>query len=94
MFVKGKSGNPAGKPRGATNKFKIDVAAICKKHDVDPAEAIVLLLKESEDPEFRLRCASELLPYVSAKLRSVEISAAEGQKFQFNIIYGDKHNDR
>lgn len=84
--------NPKGRPVGTKTRFKIDVAEICVKHNVNPAEAIVLLLKETEDPEFKLRCASELLPYCASKFKSIEISTGEGAQFRLNIIQSSTEN--
>lgn len=76
-----------GRPKGSKSKHKTDVAARLRKLGFDPIDTLVGIANEPDNPiEFRLRAASELLPYIAPKLRSVEVAIKQEEPFTFQFI--------
>jgi hypothetical protein len=91
LFKKGEVGNPAGRPKGSKNKFKIDASEVFKKHNYNPLiELIKLGQKENLTDRLRMETNAELCQYLYPKLKSVEITADEAlERFQLVFNVGD-----
>jgi hypothetical protein len=96
-FQKGKSGNPAGRPKD-THRIRFDVAEICKKNGCNPFEILAQIAAATIDipPEqkkyltarIRMEAAAELAQYLAPKLKAVELSADADNPVQVTINLG------
>lgn len=71
-FVKGKSGNPSGRSKGATNKTSNRVKALCEKLITSNYSQIEKEFKGLTGKE-KLNAFTALLPYVLPKLQSTTL---------------------
>lgn len=81
--------NPNGRPKGATNKVKYDVGAILDAHKFNPVAELITLARKTKKESIKMNCCTELLSYVAAKLKSLEITSdAEKESFQMYMSFG------
>jgi len=89
-FVKGKSGNPAGRPKGTAHKI-INAIEIMQGQGFCP---ILKAIEMINDPEVRHRERAELVNKLMDKytpnLKSIEHSGDVGAQYALNIIYPTK----
>lgn len=78
-WVKGKSGNPRGKPKGTPNKTTRDVRAAIAEMAQDRAADVGRWLDEVEDPARRLELYARLIEYHVPKLSSVTLNLRDMQ---------------
>jgi hypothetical protein len=81
-FPKGKSGNPAGRPKGAKNKITYEVAQICADNGCNPFEVLAQIsagtLEVTDEQRkyfgirLRMEASAELAQYLAPKLKSIE----------------------
>lgn len=89
LFKKGNNSNPAGRPKGAKGRFKLDASEVFKKHNYDPMlELIKLGQKENLTDRLRMETNAELCQYLYPKLKSVELSAAQKENISLMINCG------
>jgi transposase len=87
MFKKGISGNPTGRPTGATNnistvvKKQIETILTGKFTTVSIEQDIAAL-----EPKDRLMVYMKLLEYSIPKMRSIELKADENQNFIITVL--------
>jgi len=77
-FVKGQSGNPSGRPKGARDKLNRKVDEKLAELGCDPIEGMARIALEAErkgDLPLAARCYSELAQYVAPKRRSFDVTA-------------------
>jgi len=75
-FVKGVSGNPSGRPKGARDKLNRKVDEKLAELGCDPILGLGRIgMKAEEEGDLALaaRCYSDLAQYIAPKRRSVEI---------------------
>lgn len=75
-FERGKSGNPAGRPKGAENRLTREIRDMLKAVIEDELERLPTSLQSLPDPE-RLQVLLKLLPYVLPKVEAVSMTAGE-----------------
>lgn len=96
LFTAGNLANPAGRPKGSKNKFKLDAAEVFKKHNYNPLIELINLAKRKDiSDRIKLEADSELCQYLYPKLKSVEITADEVlERFQlvFNVGENAQNN--
>lgn len=90
MFKKGKSGNPAGRPIGATNSISTNIkeqieTILTSKFTTDQIEQDIAVL----EPKDRLNIYLKLLEYSIPKLRATDI-INEPLNSVIRIGYGDQ----
>lgn len=94
-FKPGNCANPTGRPKGAKNKVRLDVADILSKAGFNPFVELVNLARKGEDDRIKLDATKELAGYVAPKLKSIEITSGEMlEKFQlvFNVGTNAENN--
>lgn len=82
MFKQGKSGNPAGRPPGATNNISAAIkeqieAILNSKFTTEQIEQDIATL----EPKDRLTVYLKLLEYSIPKMRATEITGIDGMPF-------------
>lgn len=93
-FKPGNCMNPTGRPKGATNKVKYDVAAILEANKFNPVTELINLAKSTEKESVKMNCCTELLSYVAAKLKSLEITSdQEKETFQMYMSFGKQQEE-
>jgi hypothetical protein len=86
-FKKGNNANPGGRPKGAKNKVKYEVAQILSDLNYCPFTHLYkMAMDENWGDRERTRAACELAGYVAPKLKAIEISS-EDFKEGFNMIF-------
>jgi hypothetical protein len=94
-FKKGESGNPNGRPKGAKNKIRFDVAEILKAEKCNPFKILAQIALGNTDYNndrpitayLRKDAAAELAGYVAPKLKSVEITSDQLDNFTVMLNY-------
>lgn len=87
-FVKGQSGNPAGRRKGALGKDKAALRDLVESKfpGWDPVIAMAEIATTTMDPELRLAACKEVAQYIHAKLRSTEVT---GEVTQTHVTFID-----
>lgn len=76
-----------GRQKGTPNKSTQDLFEICKKHNVDVFESMVILAASEKIPDKKFEKMVELAPYLYAKRKAVEVSNdPEGDGFVVRIM--------
>lgn len=89
LFKPGNCMNPKGRPKGTTNRIKYDVGAILEAHKFNPVEELIHLAKTTDKESIKMNCCTELISYVAAKLKSLEITSdQEKESFQMYMSFG------
>jgi hypothetical protein len=92
----GQSGNPSGRPRGATNRRSREILAEARERGIEPIQvmfhAMEHFLQRAKDAEDdgeqdamisqAVEVASLAAPYCHPKLRQVEVSGPDGGPVQ------------
>lgn len=100
-FQKGLSGNPNGRPKGAKNKVRFEVAEILKEEGCNPFKILAQLALGNADYNrgvqvtgyLRKDAAAELAQYIAPKLKSVELTGDQLENFTLFMNYGSKGKD-
>jgi hypothetical protein len=61
----------------AKRTFQMKFDALCRAYG-DPLAGLFALAASTNDPEIKLRCFAELLPYRYARLKQIELTGAGG----------------
>lgn len=73
-WVKGQSGNPKGRPRGAQHKLGADALKAIRRLRYNP---LIKLIEISNDPSaplgLRIRCIEAMLPYTCFRAEGMEL---------------------
>lgn len=92
--IAGRGGRPRGTPktggrrRGTPNKATFDVAAKLARLRCDPIEGLARIAMNPKTPvETRVRCYSELLPYLYPKRKSVDDSSQAPRECNYRTIH-------
>lgn len=69
----------AGRPKGSRNKRTKLLMRALEEAECDPALILAkFATDESQEPEFRRRCAADLMPYAYPRLSATEITGEGG----------------
>lgn len=74
-FEKGKSGNPAGRPRGSSSKFSSEIRDIIGRFIMGQLDGLQPLFNAIEKLEEKLKFLLGLMPYVVPKMKQIELQA-------------------
>ncbi len=80
LFKPGQSGNPSGRPIGATNKNKINVAKLFAEHNFNPLFEAMKIARTTEDIDKKFERCMELAQYYAPKLKAIENSMDESMQ--------------
>ena len=92
MFTPGTSGNPKGKPKGATNKNTKELRgkiSLILNNNIDKVQTDL----EQLQPKDRLNVLLQLMKFVTPQLKQVEIEQQE-QEQSFRPIIIDFTNEK
>ena len=91
-FVRGKSGNPKGRPKGSRNAKTKLAAELCAKMKFDPIQALIEIAQDKGvKVETRAAAAREVAKYVRPQLRAIEHSGdKEGAEVKVIMNLGGK----
>jgi hypothetical protein len=83
-FVKGQSGNPAGKPKGPNKSTKLAREAITVFIDgnADRLQGWLDEIAQTEGPKAAFQCFTDLIEYSVPKLSRTEHSGIDGEPIQ------------
>jgi len=82
-FQKGQVSNPNGRPIGAKGKNAGLVKAQLKELNCDPiAELVAIAQDVNTELIFRIKIYLDLVNYIHPKLKTIELSGADGGPFQ------------
>ena len=87
-FVKGKSGNPAGKPRGAVSKQTQNARAaigMLVEQNIPRMQGWLDAIAEKDGPAAAWRCLQDVVEYHIPKLQRTEHANADGEPFVIEI---------
>lgn len=94
-FKPGQSGNPAGKPKGATNKDTSFIREVLIRFGGDNAEKLQGWLNEvaSKDPAKAFELYLKALEFGIPKLKAIEHSGKDGEGLNFIVRVEDLKKD-
>ncbi len=67
----------AGRQKGTPNKSTQDLEAICEKHGVNVFEAMIMIIKDTEDKPKRFEMLSKVADYLYSKRKQVEVETGD-----------------
>ena len=91
-FTKGNSGNPSGRPKGASNKLNKELRE-CLAKAIDNNK-VSLMLNQIDEPIEYINAISKLLPYVVGKMKQVDTEMEEIEPIVINIQLDDSDEEK
>lgn len=88
-FVKGKSGNPAGRPAGTGRKI-IDAISIMEQEGFCPIVEGIKLFRTTKVDKVKAEVLGILAARHSPALKAIELSTDVATQYALNVIYGKK----
>lgn len=86
--------NPYGRPKGSQNKNRLDVQARLDALGCDPVTGLATIAMDpANTPKLQAYCYSELLSYVAAKKKAVELSGDEESPVQVVFKWSDDEEE-
>lgn len=73
-FVRGRSGNIKGRPKGSKDKRRIyyDIQLTLEEAGFDPIQALIEMAMNSSDENIRYKASRDLMDKISPALKSIE----------------------
>jgi uncharacterized protein DUF5681 len=95
LFKKGVSGNPHGRPTGSKEKVRFNVGKILRDNNFDPVYELIKIVRDKKcGMSVRREACSDLLSYVSPKLKAIEITAETTETFQMLMNFGEPNDNQ
>lgn len=88
MAKKAGSEKTGGRVAGTPNKSTETLREICKKHNVDPFEAMIIIASKQTDKLVQFALLEKLLPYLEAKRANVT-HEIDPDKAVIRVIFED-----
>ncbi len=90
QFQKGRA-KTGGRQKGTPNKRTTDIMEVL--NDINPIGRLETILNNTDDENLKARICLDLLPYMIAKKKSVDINNVGAQLPQIVVRFGDKEKD-
>ena len=74
-WVKGVSGNPAGRPKLQETYNRAEIVKICRERGFHPVHALIDIYEDPKSSGYlKMECAKEVGSYIMAKVRTVQLT--------------------